>query len=122
MLHAKAMVCVVAYDMYVECEGNLDSTWKIEKKLSFWEFRDKLGRQLLAYDPRLGHYPGDDKMRCFTAMNKDQRKKKSLEPKMKRSRSSRASETTSNTPIDESGKRKSTGDDEESSDESSEDQ
>lgn len=46
MLHAKAMVCVVAYDMYVECcEGNLDSTWKIEKKLSFGEFRDKLGRR-----------------------------------------------------------------------------
>ncbi len=60
-------------------------------------------------------------MRCFTVMNKDQRKKKSLEPKKKRSRSSRASERTSNTPTDESGKRKSTGDDDELSDELSED-
>ena len=108
MLHAKAMICVIAYDMYIECsEGNLDSAWKVKKKLSFWEFRDKLGRQLLVYDPRLGHYPGNEKMQYYTAMNKDQQMKKSISPKKKRSRAATASDID-NTPSADGGKRKST--------------
>jgi hypothetical protein len=32
MNHAKALVCTVSYDMYLECcEGNFDATWKLEE-------------------------------------------------------------------------------------------
>ena len=88
MLHAKAMVCAIAYGIYIECsEGNLNPAWKVDKTLSFWEFRDKLGRQLLSYDPRYGHYPGDKLMRSYTAMNKDQRHQKKAQSS-KRNKSS----------------------------------
>ena len=101
------MICVISYDMYIKCsEVNLDSAWKVDKKLSFCKFRDKLGRQLLAYDPRLGHYPFDEKMQCYTAMNKDKQMKKSISPKKKRSRVSRAS-NTDNTPSTDGDKQKS---------------
>ena len=77
MLHAKAMVGIIAYDMYMECcEGKLDPSWKIKKPLTFWQFRDRLGQQMLTYDPRFRHYPGDERMRLYTAMNKDQCMKK----------------------------------------------
>ena len=56
-LHAKALTCAVAYNTYCECaEGNLNPAWKIDKPLMFWQFQDKLGRQLLVYDPTFNHY------------------------------------------------------------------
>ena len=76
MLHAKAMTVVVAYDMYREVsEGNLNPSWKIQKPMSYWEFRDRLGIQMLHYDPKYCIYPGDERMRPYTALNKVQRKK-----------------------------------------------
>ena len=77
MLHAKTMVGVVAYDMYIEyCEVDFNLLWKVKKPLMFWKFCDRLGQQMLSYDPRFCHYPGDDKMRPYTAMNQEQRTKK----------------------------------------------
>ena len=77
MLHVKAMAGTVAYDMYLECcEGKLNPLWYVKKPMTFWQFRDKLGKQMLKYDPRFCNYPGDDRMRSYTAMNKEQRMKK----------------------------------------------
>jgi hypothetical protein len=74
MLHAKAMAVVVAYDMYQEvCEGGLDSTWKVEKPMDFFEFRERLSQQLLEYNPRLCRYPGDKNMRKVTQQRKEGR-------------------------------------------------
>ena len=76
MLHVKALVCAVAYDVYIECtEGKLKKSWEVKSPMTFWQFRDKLGQQLLSYDPRFNHYPGDEKMRSFTSMNQTQRRK-----------------------------------------------
>ena len=34
--------------IYIECsEGTINPVWKLEKPLSFWDFRDKLRRQLI---------------------------------------------------------------------------
>ena len=77
MLHAKKIACVVAYDIYRECcEGNLNPLWKVSKPLSFWQFRDKLGLQMLSYSPKFCYYAGDERMRTFTAMSKNARSKK----------------------------------------------
>ena len=77
MLHAKKMVGVIAYDMYLECcEGKINPLWKVDKPLNFWQFRDKLGQQMLSYTPKFCYYAGDERMRSFTSMNKNERKKK----------------------------------------------
>ena len=77
MLHAKKMVGVIAYDMYLECcEGKLNPLWHVKKPLTFWQFRDKLGQQMLSYSPKFCYYAGDEKMRSFTSMNKTVRQKK----------------------------------------------
>ncbi len=63
-LHAKSMGIIAAYDMYNECcDGLLDASWAIPKKrrMGFTEFRIKLSEQMLKYDPRDNHYPGDHK-------------------------------------------------------------
>ena len=66
MLHAKALACVVAYDMYLECcEGGLDPVWKM-KPVDYWTFRDKLATGLLRYNPKNRKFPGDSKMRVAT--------------------------------------------------------
>ena len=72
--HAKALATCVAYDMYLECcEGELDDAWKNDDPADFHTFRDILSRQMLAYDPRNQVYPGDEKMRAVTEMNKKRR-------------------------------------------------
>ena len=77
MLHAKKMVCVIAYDMYLECsEGNLNPLWKVKKPLTYWQFRDKLGQQMLSYTPKFCYYAGDDRMRMVTSMNTTARRNK----------------------------------------------
>jgi hypothetical protein len=73
--HAKALAIVTAYDMYLECcEGKLDSSWKIDRPESFHTFREKLSLQQLQYDPKQQLYPGDDKMRVVTQLNKKRRR------------------------------------------------
>ena len=60
MLDAKAMAVVVAYDMYRECaEAKIEPLWEVKQPLSFLEFQDKLSKQMLEYQPRRRHYPGD---------------------------------------------------------------
>ena len=44
------------------------------------------------YDPRFSHYPGDDRMRSFTAMNKYERDKKVFPPSGKKNRTSESSQ------------------------------
>jgi hypothetical protein len=76
MLHAKAMVTVIAFDIYLEiAEGNLDPLCKLDKKqvVSFYRFREKLSKQMLCYDPRERLYPGDEKFRVSTKQSTKQR-------------------------------------------------
>jgi hypothetical protein len=81
MLHAKAIVIVVAYDMYLECtEGLLDEGWKVDKPVSFHVFRETLARQMLAYDPKHKKYLGDDKFRANTVQPKSKRARSPLPP------------------------------------------
>jgi len=52
MNHAKALAIVTAYDMYLECcEGKLNPDWKVDKPVDFHLFRERLGTQMLKYDP-----------------------------------------------------------------------
>jgi len=67
MTHAKAMAITVAYDIYKEvCEGLLDPSYKIDKPVTFFRFREKLAKQMLHYSPKHKRYSGDDKFRCST--------------------------------------------------------
>ena len=68
MIHAKALAVVVAYDMYLECaEGKMRAgEWKVQKPVDFHQFREKLGKQMLEYDPKDRKYPGDEKFREST--------------------------------------------------------
>ena len=75
--HAKAIVITVAYDMYLECtEGKLDAEWKIEKPLTYFEFRRILSTQMLKYSPQKQLYPGDQFMRSVTSLTQSARKRK----------------------------------------------
>ena len=74
MLHDKKIAISVAYSMYIEvAEGNLDPAWKVDSPLSFWDFRDKLSKQMLEYNPINLLYPGDENMRAVTGMEKKKR-------------------------------------------------
>ena len=74
MLHAKALAVVVAYDIYLEvAEGHLDSSWKVEHPMGFFEFREQLSLQMLRYNPTDRRYPGDSKMRVSTQQHSAQR-------------------------------------------------
>jgi len=78
MLHAFLLAIVTAYDMYKECAlASLDE-WKIDRKniITFKEFRLKLGTQLLEYDPKNKHLPGDERMRSFIIQSKEKRRKR----------------------------------------------
>jgi len=76
MLHAFSMAIVTAYSFYLECaSGSLDPEWKVEKEMTFYEFRVQLARQMLAYDPKDMNYPGEDKLRCNTQTSKKKRKR-----------------------------------------------
>jgi len=67
MLHTKGMSIVVAYDMYLEvCEGNMDATWTNADPVSYHTFRKQFSSQMLQYDPRKRHCPGDELMRMST--------------------------------------------------------
>ena len=75
MLHAKKIAIATSYAMYKEaCEGNLDPDWKIENPVSFWEWRDKLSKQMLQYDPADQLYPKDEIFRAVTSLPKKKRR------------------------------------------------
>ena len=81
MLHAKKIAIATSYAMYKEaCEGNLNPDWKIENPVSFWEWRDKLSKQMLQYDPADQLYPGDELFRAVTSLPKKKRKSSSNGP------------------------------------------
>jgi len=73
--HALALALVTAYDIYQELSteeqarsffGNSDCF----PTLTFHQFRDKLSRQGLQYDPTQQNYLGDERMRVNTKMPK----------------------------------------------------
>jgi len=67
MTHAKALAITVAYDVYKEvCEGKLDPAYKIDHPVTFFQFREKLAKQMLHYSPKHRKYHGDDKFCCAT--------------------------------------------------------
>jgi len=50
MLHGVSLGIVTAYDMYKECaSGSLCEEWKVEKPMTFHQFRDRLSTQMLTY-------------------------------------------------------------------------
>ena len=58
---------MVAYDMYLEvCEGKMDATWTNADHVCYHPFREQLSTQMLQYDPRKRHYPGNRLMRIST--------------------------------------------------------
>jgi len=74
MIHAKALAVVTACDMYLECaEGNLNEEWKTNP-VDFHRFREKLGMQMMRYDPRNRQYIGEEKFRVCTQQNKARRR------------------------------------------------
>ena len=67
MLHAKGMDIVSAYDMYLDvCEVKMDTTWTNADSVSYHTFREQLSSQMLQYDPRKRHCPGDELIRIST--------------------------------------------------------
>ena len=82
MLHAKKIAITVAYSLYIEAtEGNLDPAWKVESPLTFFDFRDKISKQMLEYNPEDLLYPGDQHMCAVTILPKNRRKRKPGRPK-----------------------------------------
>ena len=78
MIHAKGMAIVVACDMYLECcTGLLNPNWKCTP-VSFYRFREVLGKQMLAYSPTDRKYPGDESMRVCTKQSKKNRTPSSI--------------------------------------------
>ena len=75
MIHGKALAIVVAYDIYRECcTGKLDRTWSAQP-VDFHRFRERLAVQMLQYSPKQRLYPGDEKFRVSTQVNKTKRRK-----------------------------------------------
>ena len=72
--HGKYLAVTVAYDMYLEyTEGELNVDWKVNKPVDFHNFCDILSRQMLSYDPKNEHYPGDTNMRVVTQLSRKRR-------------------------------------------------
>jgi hypothetical protein len=74
MLHALALAIVSAYDMYKEMATTQSTCFRIRKPMTFKEFRLKLGKQMLEYDPCNQEYPGDAGMRVNSKQPKAKRK------------------------------------------------
>jgi len=96
MIHGKKLAVIVAYDIYLECcEGNLVATWKCTP-VSFYCFREALGKQMLSYSPTNQHHPGDKGMRACARQPKVHRNMSSvMSGESTRTASSLSSSTTS---------------------------
>jgi hypothetical protein len=108
MLHAKGMIYVITYDMYLECAtGNLNHDWKLGAKqiVDFYRWREKLSAQMLGYSPKQRKYPGDEKFRVSTSQPKSQRSPfnspVSTAPRVPRSAASVATSATSGVTSDD---------------------
>ena len=73
MIHAKAMAVVVAYDVYKELTEGGSFDIPARKAVDFHRFREKLGVQMLTYNPVKKKYPGDEKFRAFTQVSRAKR-------------------------------------------------
>ena len=72
--HVLAIAIASAYNIYKEvAEGKLDSSWKVDKPVSYWEFRHALAEQALTYSPTKQQYLGDQKLRAVTKLSKGKR-------------------------------------------------
>ena len=77
MVHLFGLVIVCAYDIYLEiCEGKGIAECKMDKPVSFLQFRTRLATQMLYYSDKNKMYKGDDKKRVNTQLPKKQRKRK----------------------------------------------
>lgn len=73
----KAWAIATAFDMYLECaEGTVDPAWKVDKPVTYYQFREQLATQKLRYTPADRRYPGDDEMHNATKKPKHKRKPK----------------------------------------------
>ena len=66
--HTKAMTLVTAYSFYNECcDGNLDEDWSVpvDSRMTKKYFQQRLGEQMMQYDPSLGLFPGDENTRPY---------------------------------------------------------
>lgn len=75
-MHGGAIGFCMAYEFYKECtQGNVDPDWKVDDPMTGPEFRARMLEQMLEYDPRRLHYPGDSKLRSVTRINRKRRGK-----------------------------------------------
>ena len=75
--HCKSLAICTVYDIYLKvCEGKLNAEWKYNHPVNFYTFCDRLSEQLLKYDPAKQIYPGDEKMRRVSHLNKPYRQKR----------------------------------------------
>jgi hypothetical protein len=74
MIRAKAFAVVISYDIYLEAaEGKLHPSWKVDKPVSFFVFRERLSIQMLNYAAAARIYPGDHNFRMATQQHKERR-------------------------------------------------
>ena len=60
--------------MYSECtEGRLNRLWKLEKRMSAGEFRERVGIQMCQYSSSHLNYPSDADVRSTTQKSKKTR-------------------------------------------------
>ncbi len=60
----------MAYSLYLQCaEGTVDPEWKVTP-VSGTRFQQRMSLQMVQYKSSNLHYPGDEKMRKNTQMNK----------------------------------------------------
>ena len=73
--HGRKMVAAVAYQIAMDLVSGLNPDWfhPEKKRISFGVFRHRLGRGLMAYDPRRNKFPGDKHTRAFTQLNQYER-------------------------------------------------
>ncbi len=68
--HAKAIAMSMAYSLYLQClEGTVDPEWKVTS-VSGPRFWQRMALQMVQYKSSNLQYPGDEKMRKNTQMNK----------------------------------------------------
>jgi len=72
--HGLGFALLTMYDIYRECaEGSLDQEWKCSI-VSYWDFINELGLQMVEYSPVNLDLPGDDKLRVATRLSKKRRR------------------------------------------------
>ena len=75
-IHTKAATLVSAYSFYNECcDGNIDNDWfvPVNKRMTRMFFQQRLGEQMMEYDPRLGLFPGDKRTRPYIQLGSRRR-------------------------------------------------